>query len=108
MFCCSVRRDPPLSFRYYAKKKKKSATFSMQNAVKFTIFSITNKSILTFLIVFVHFYAVFCTKPHHSFRIFNFISLFLNIAICKINRPINKTGKAKKWMCSLHIHFLFG
>ena len=23
MFCRSVRRDPPLSFRYYAKKKKK-------------------------------------------------------------------------------------
>ena len=79
----------------------------MQNAVKLTVFSITNKNILAFLIVFVHFYAVFCGKPHHSFRIFNFISLFLNITICKINRPINKTAKAKKWMCSLHIHFLF-
>ena len=78
----------------------------MQNAVKLTVFSITNKNILAFLIVFVHFYAVFCGKPHHSFRIFNFISLFLNITICKINRPINKTAKAKKWMCSLHIHFL--
>ena len=79
----------------------------MQNAAKFTIFPITNKNILTFLIVFMHSYAVFCTKPHHSFRIFNFISLFLNITICKINHLINKTGKAKKWMCSLHIHFLF-
>ena len=35
MFCCSVRRDPPLSFRYYAKKKKKKRNIFYAKCGKF-------------------------------------------------------------------------